>query len=136
MRLREENAMMSASIILVADDSTFARRLLKDTITKVGRDLDINFKFIEACNGNDAVNMYKKYSPRLVFMDIIMPQKNGLAALKEIKEFDHHACVVMCSSMGQKAYINEAIDQGIIDFIVKPYNDKHGRFAQILKGYL
>lgn len=128
--------MVDTVVILVVDDSAFARRLLKDTIIRIALDLNIIFKFIEAGNGNEAVEMYKRYRPRLVFMDIIMPEKNGLVALKEIKNLDRNAQIIMCSSMGQKAYVNEAINQGIVDFIIKPYNDKYGRLAQILKRNL
>lgn len=128
--------MVNAAVILVVDDSAFARRLFRDTIVSLASDLNKNFKFIEASNGNEAIEMYKRYSPCLVFMDIIMPEKDGLISLKEIREFDPNAKVIMCSSMGQKAYVNEAINHGMVDFIIKPYNDKHGMILQILKRYL
>lgn len=50
-----------------------------------------------------------------------MPNMDGLAALKHIREFDPNANVIMCSAMGQQAMVMEAIQNGAKDFIVKPF---------------
>ena len=54
-------------------------------------------------------------------LDITMPEKDGIQALREIKEFDKDACCVMCSAMGQQAMVIESIQAGAKDFIVKPF---------------
>ncbi len=54
-------------------------------------------------------------------MDITMPEKDGITALKEIKENDPDAKVIMCSAMGQQAMVIDAIQAGAKDFIVKPF---------------
>ena len=54
-------------------------------------------------------------------MDITMPQMDGICALKEIKAQDPDAMVVMCTAMGQKNMVVEAIQAGAKDFIVKPF---------------
>lgn len=54
-------------------------------------------------------------------MDITMPNKDGLEALKEIKAAHPNANIVMCSAMGQEAMVIEAIKSGAKDFIVKPF---------------
>ena len=54
-------------------------------------------------------------------MDITMPEMDGITALKEIRAFDFSAKVIMCTAMGQKTMVVEAIQAGAKDFIVKPF---------------
>ncbi len=54
-------------------------------------------------------------------MDITMPEKDGIAALKEILAADPAAKVVMCSALGQEAKVIESIRSGAKDFVVKPF---------------
>lgn len=115
--------------ILIADDAAFMRMLIKDTVSKQGYT-----NIIEASDGEKACEMYLNYKPDLVFMDITMPNKNGLEALAEIKKMDKFAKVVMCSAMGQEAMVVDAIRLGAIDFIVKPF--KPERLVQVVKKVL
>ena len=75
----------------------------------------------EASNGAVAVEMYKKEKPDVVTMDITMPDVDGIEAVKQIKEFDPSAKIIMCSAMGQQSMVMEAIRAGAKDFIVKPF---------------
>ena len=75
----------------------------------------------EAANGAESVEMYKQLKPDLVTMDITMPEMDGISALKAIKALDPNATVVMCTAMGQKNMVVEAIQAGAKDFIVKPF---------------
>ena len=102
--------------ILVVDDAAFMRMMVKDTLTKGGYE-DI----YEAVDGADAVEKFKEIGPDLVIMDITMPNLDGLEALKEIKQIDGGANVVMCSAMGQESMVIDAIKSGAKDFIVKPF---------------
>ncbi len=102
--------------ILCVDDAAFMRKVIKDTLTKNGY-TDV----YEAVDGADAVDKFDEIGPDLVIMDITMPNKNGLEALKEIRGKNGNANVVMCSAMGQEAMVIEAIQSGAKDFIVKPF---------------
>ena len=102
--------------VLIVDDAAFMRMMLKSIIEKSG-----NTVVAEACDGEEAISMYIEYHPDLVCMDITMPGVSGLEALKAIKENDPDATVIMCSAMGQKAMVLEAIQLGAKDFIVKPF---------------
>lgn len=102
--------------ILVVDDAAFMRMMIKDILTKNGYEVAG-----EAENGNVAVSKYAEVKPDLVLMDITMPEKDGIQALKEIKAGDSNAKVIMCSAMGQQAMVIEAIQSGAKDFIVKPF---------------
>ncbi|WP_456271536.1 response regulator [Bacillus sp. AK031] len=105
-----------ANKILIVDDAAFMRMMIKDILSKNG------FEVVgEAADGNQAVEKYKELNPDLVTMDITMPEKDGIAALKEIKGMDSNAKIIMCSAMGQQAMVIDAIQAGAKDFIVKPF---------------
>ena len=105
-----------AKNILICDDAAFMRMMIKDILTKNGYDIAG-----EAENGQVAVDKYSEVKPDLVMMDITMPEKDGIQALKEIKAKDPSANVIMCSAMGQQAMVIESITAGAKDFIVKPF---------------
>ena len=67
------------------------------------------------------MEVYAAEKPDLVFMDITMPNKDGLETLKEIKGMDPGATIVMCSAMGQETMVMDSIKSGAKDFIVKPF---------------
>ncbi len=102
--------------ILIVDDAAFMRMMIKDILSKNGYEV-----VGEAENGAVAVNKYAEVKPDLVLMDITRPEKDGIQALKEIRENDGNAKVIMCSAMGQQAMVIEAIQSGAKDFIVKPF---------------
>ena len=104
-----------ANGILIVDDATFMRMMIKDVLVKNG------FKIAgEAENGAKAIDKFKVKSD-LVIMDITMPEVDGIQAVKEIKKIDPSAKIIMCSAMGQQAMVIEAIQAGAKDFIVKPF---------------
>ena len=75
-----------------------------------------------ASNGQDAIDLYKKESPELVFLDIVMPVKDGIAAITEIKAYDKDADIIVVSSVGTQTQLKAAIEAGANDFIQKPLN--------------
>ncbi|MFD2628396.1 response regulator [Oceanobacillus kapialis] len=105
-----------AQRILIVDDAAFMRMMIKDILTKNGFDV-----VGEAQDGLQAVEKYNELLPDLVTMDITMPEKDGITALKEIKANHPHAKIIMCSAMGQQAMVIDAIQAGAKDFIVKPF---------------
>ena len=115
--------------VLICDDAAFMRMMLKDILTKDG-----NYEVVgEASTGNQAIEQYKVLKPDIVTMDITMPELDGIAALKAIREFDGNAKVVMCSAMGQQAMVIEAVQSGAKGFIVKPF--QAGRVIEELAKY-
>lgn len=102
--------------IMIVDDAAFMRMMIKNSLSESGYT-----EIVEAGDGQIAVDTYKEQKPDLVIMDITMPNKDGLEALKEIKGFDGGAKVVMCSAMGQESMVVDAIKCGALDFIVKPF---------------
>jgi two-component system, chemotaxis family, chemotaxis protein CheY len=102
--------------IMIVDDAAFMRMMIKDILTKNGYEV-----VAEAADGAQAVELYKEHQPDLVTMDITMPEMDGIAALKAIKQINANAKVIMCSAMGQQAMVIDAIQAGAKDFIVKPF---------------
>lgn len=105
-----------ANRILIVDDAAFMRMMIRDILSKNG------FEVVgEAQDGSQAIEKFKELRPDLITMDITMPEMDGIAALKEIKQIDANAKVIMCSAMGQQAMVIDAIQAGAKDFIVKPF---------------
>lgn len=101
--------------ILICDDSVLARKNLCNILTALG------FKdIIETSNGQAAVDMCKELNPDVVFLDIIMPVKDGITATKEIKASNPDTKIIICSSVGTQSHLREAIKAGAKDFIQKP----------------
>ena len=102
--------------ILITDDALFMRVTLKNILTSNGYEVAG-----EAANGQEAVEKYAAVQPDLVLMDITMPVMDGITACRTIKGAHPDANVVMCTAMGQKNMVIEAIQAGAKDFIVKPF---------------
>lgn len=102
--------------VMIVDDAAFMRNMIKDIFSSD------EFEVIgEACNGIEAVEKYMELKPDIVTMDIVMPLKSGIEAVKDIMAKDAGAKVIMCSALGQDSLIMEAIESGAKDFIVKPF---------------
>ena len=119
--------MNSERKVLIVDDAAFMRAMLKRIIREAGA-----YGICEAPDGETALEFYEKERPGLVLLDISMPGMNGIETLKEIRNMDREAFVIMCSAIGQEAMIREAIDNGARDFIVKPFNAEQIREALAL----
>lgn len=115
--------------ILIGDDSILARKQMKDIIKSEG-----NPTFIEAADGQEAIDKYKENQPDLVFLDIVMPIKDGNAAIREIIDFDSRAVIIVASSVGTQSQLKSALENGAKDFVQKPL-DKD-QILNILKNFL
>lgn len=103
--------------VLICDDSILARKQIKDIIAVVGTPT-----ILEASNGETAIEIYKQHKPDLVFLDIVMPKKDGNITIDEIMAFDSDAKIVIVSSVGTQSQLKCALESGAVDFIQKPIN--------------
>jgi two-component system chemotaxis response regulator CheY len=108
----------ASSKILVVDDASFMRTVLKDIIKSNGLATEI----IEAGDGVDGVKAYQINKPHLVTMDVNMPRADGIQALRAIMKIDPTAKVVMVTSVEQKQIVQDAMKLGARDYIVKPFD--------------
>ncbi len=114
--------------ILIADDGEFLR-------VRTARALAIEgFSVIEADNGVKAVELFQTEKPDVVFLDLAMPEKDGLTALKEILALKADAKIVMLASLGQETLVLQAIRAGAKDYIVKPFEKE--RILGVIKKIL
>ena len=102
--------------VLVVDDAAFMRKMVSDALTKAGHEV-----IAEATNGQEAVDQFQALKPDLATLDITMPEKDGLQALKDIMSLDPDARIIMCSALGQESKVLEAVKAGAKDFVVKPF---------------
>jgi two-component system chemotaxis response regulator CheY len=102
--------------VLVVDDAAFMRKMVSDALSGGGHEI-----VGEAGNGEEALVRYQELKPDVMTLDITMPEKDGLAALKEIIAVDPGAKVIMCSALGQESKVLESIKLGAKDFVVKPF---------------
>lgn len=115
--------------ILICDDSITIRKKLQGAI-----DIQDNVQYLEAKNGTEALDIYKEHQPDIVFMDIIMPEKDGINALADIITYDENAVVIMLSSVGTKENLKSALRLGARDFIQKPWDIEN--LHTVLSKYL
>ncbi len=103
--------------ILIGDDSILARKQLKDALSLWGA-----CNFVEAVNGQEAVEKFTAEKPDIVFLDIVMPNIDGIEAIHQIMKIDSSAFIIMVSSVGTQSQLKNAIMAGAKDFIQKPLN--------------
>ena len=105
--------------ILLVDDAKIIRFMLTRILTAEGYQIAG-----EASNGFEAIEEYKRLQPDLVTMDITMPEMSGIEAVRAIKAYDPEAKIIICSALGQKALIEEALEAGAENYIIKPFEPK------------
>ncbi len=115
--------------ILIVDDSGFARKILKDMLESEGHNV-----VGEAADGFEALEMAKQTRPDFIFLDVAMPKLDGMGALPQILEANSNLKIIMCTAMGQKSIIVEAMKIGAIDYVLKPY--KKENIVEVLNAHL
>ncbi|MBN2224144.1 MAG: response regulator [Deltaproteobacteria bacterium] len=103
--------------VLIVDDASFMRTMLKDILVSGGFDLAG-----EATDGVEAVQKFTELKPDVITMDIVMPLKSGIDAVREIIALNKDARIIMCSALGQESLVLEAINAGAKDYIIKPFD--------------
>lgn len=101
--------------IMICDDAAVMVKSLSLNVTKMGHKV-----VAETSDGQDAVKSFREEKPDLVLMDISMPVKSGIDALKEILKIDPGAIVIMVSGLGYQETVLQAIKEGAKDFLIKP----------------
>lgn len=102
--------------VLVVDDAGFIRQILTSLLTELGCDV-----VGEARNGAEAVLRAKAVEPDLIFMDMVLPQKNGAEAATEILESRPECRIVAMSTATEEVVRARAIQAGCIRFLEKPF---------------
>jgi len=102
---------------IVIDDDVNTTKVFSDILELMGVDV-----LAQGHDGNDAISLYMKYHPELVFTDIMMPNADGFYGIKKIKEFDPHAKIVAVTADISAETQNRLKDLDIVAVICKPFN--------------
>ena len=108
--------------LMIVDDALIMRMRIREVATLAGWTV-----VAEAANGNEAVRLFNELQPDLVTLDMVMPEMDGLQALRAIRAAKPDASVVMVSAVNQKEKLRECIVEGALDFIVKPFDPEQLR---------
>ncbi len=118
--------------ILIAEDERDIRDLITFTLRFAGHEV------ISTTNGEEAVAAAREAAPDLVLLDVRMPRMTGYEACRALKNDGSlaHIPVVFLSAKGQEAEIQEGLDAGAIEYILKPFapDQLTDRVAAILAG--
>ena len=102
--------------VLIADDEATIRRLLSSIIKKLGHTP------IEAANGKEAFDKYKNESIDLSFIDIQMPEIDGIDCLERVKQIDPNAVVIIMTGYPSAETIIDMINDEGYTYLAKPLN--------------
>ncbi|MBW1764589.1 MAG: response regulator, partial [Deltaproteobacteria bacterium] len=102
--------------ILLVDDEDDIRDVLNISL------LDMGYSVHQAKNGNEALKLYKEITPDIVLADIKMPGIDGIELLKNIKQDDPDADVIMITGHGDMDLAIKSLKYEAVDFITKPIN--------------
>jgi two-component system chemotaxis response regulator CheY len=113
----DKRSSQASVTVLIVDDELFFRIMLRDILEKEG------FSVVaEAANGVEAITKYRLHRPEITIMDIFMPEKNGIEALKEIVAMDRNARVLIFTGIGFDEDIEVAMQAGAKEVILKTFS--------------
>ena len=113
--------------LLVVDDEAGICDSIKQIFTYIG------FSVFTATTAQKALNILKKEKPKIIFLDIIMPDINGLDLLKEVKQIDPQSIVIMVTVMQDEETKKKALSLGADEFINKPFSHNYLREVVLSK---
>jgi two-component system, chemotaxis family, chemotaxis protein CheY len=103
-------------VILLVDDAVFIRQMLHKSLSEAG--------FIisgEAADGVAALEQFRRCKPRIVLLDLFMPNMNGITTLRIMQQLDKNAKIIVCSAASQQEIVLKALRLGAVDYIPKPF---------------
>ncbi|MFA7385406.1 MAG: response regulator [Candidatus Paceibacterota bacterium] len=117
--------------ILLVEDEEILIKVLQEKLEKEGFTVDL------ATNGEVVLFLAKKFRPDLILLDIVLPKKNGLEVLRDLKEDPvlKNIPVIILSNLGEDEKIKKALSMGAVDYMVKaqhPINEVMDK----IKSYL
>jgi two-component system chemotaxis response regulator CheY len=117
--------------LLIVDDAPF----IQDVLMYIFKDTEYQV-VATADDGEKAVQLYKEHQPDLVIMDLVLPNKSGIDAGKEILNDFPQACIVACSTLSDSNMTKKVFDSGFRGFIAKPFKKEEvfNEIKQALSG--
>ena len=103
--------------IIIADDEWLIRESLKSMLKEIGFKFD---SILEADNGEELINLAKESTAEIAFVDIKMPNLNGLDAIERLKEISPYTQYIILTGYSEFQYVKEAIRMGVANYLLKP----------------
>lgn len=101
---------------IVVDDAPFIRELIKNICGQLGAQC-----VGEAESGTEGYDLAARTLPDLIFMDIVLPNENGLVTIQKIKEQFSEVKVIACSTLDDSGMMQKARESGADAFVGKPF---------------
>ncbi|MEK5232556.1 response regulator [Lysinibacillus sp. FSL K6-0232] len=121
---------MAQITVLLIEDDPMVREVNRQFIEKVE-----HFQVIgQASNGLDGITQIHQLQPDLVFMDIFMPEQDGITSLRKIRELDLPVDVITVTAANDMETVKQVLHLGVFDYIMKPFSFE--RVQGTLENYL
>lgn len=101
--------------VYIIEPSNFVRNYLSVVIKKVGHQVTT------VGNGKEALTKFKSVYPNTVIIDVDIPDCDAVQIIREIKKIDNDIKIIMTASHIDKNQVTEAIQNGVKEFLLKPY---------------
>jgi len=116
--------------VLLIEDDPMVREVNRQFIEKIA-----GFEVIgQASNGVEGIAQIRKLKPELVFMDIFMPEQDGVTSLRKIRELELPVDVITVSAANDMETVKQVLHLGVFDYIMKPFSFE--RVQGTLENYL
>lgn len=114
--------------VLVVDDEASIRRILDTRLSMIG------YIVITACDGEEALSLFKKEDPNLVILDVMMPKLDGYGVCQEIRK-NSDVPIIMLTALGDVADRITGLELGADDYVIKPFSPKEleARIRSVLR---
>jgi two-component system chemotaxis response regulator CheY len=131
MRQSKEIPILSPEVVpdyifLVIDDSPHLRALVSTYLRRAGYS-----RILTSASGLEGIEQYKLSRPDIVFLDVVMPEVDGMTTLKEIRKIDPEAVVVMTTSISSRDTVLQLKEAGAYSYLLKPFEEP--KFRDILQ---
>jgi two-component system chemotaxis response regulator CheY len=105
--------------MIIVDDSNIIRRRIERS-QQIG-----NLEVVgSACNGEEAIELFRRTDPDVVTMDITMPHMDGIECVERLVAMKPNVLILVVSALADKATAVEAMEKGANGFLNKPFTDR------------
>jgi DNA-binding response OmpR family regulator len=108
--------------LLIVEDELHIRTLLEQALEDLEDEFDV--EILSAADGEEGLEVIRRERPQAVFLDIMMPKKNGYEVCRAVKEDPElkDTIIVLLTAKGQEADRRKGLEIGAYDYMTKPFD--------------